>query len=177
MGETLRRLLQALRLEREAFVWMDFNDRATGDALILVAITGLLKFAGFFGGLRSFFNLGAWDVLLEFALSALIIWLVYSGIAWALVRFVVQGSGDHATYLRFTGFAYPTTLLALAVAYAMNGTGIVPFALGFIWFVFIVARGIEYESDLPRQRALLVAIGALAGLIVVNAIFRFSPIV
>jgi len=177
MGEILKRFLQTLRLEREAFVWMDFNDRATGDAFILVAITGLLKFAGFFGGLRSLFNLGAWDALLEFALSALIVWLLYSGIAWALVRYVVQAGGDYATYLRFTGFAYPTTLLALAAAYAMNRTGIITFALGFAWFVFIIARGIEYESDLPRERALLVAVGALAGLIVVNAIFGFSPIV
>lgn len=177
MGEILRRFLQTLRLEREAYVWMDFNDRATGDALILVAITGLLKFAGFYGGLRTVFNLGAWSLLLEFALSALIVWLLYSGIAWALVRFIVQGSGDYATYLRFTGFAYPTTLLAIAVAYVMGDRGIIPFALGFGWFIFIVARGIEYESDLPRERALLVAIGALAGLIVVNAIFSFSPIV
>ncbi len=177
MGEILRRFVQTLRLEREAYVWMDFNDRATGDALILVAITGLLKFAGFFGGLRSLFNIGAWDLLIEFALSALIQWLLYSGIAWALVRFVVQGGGDYATYLRFTGFAYPTTLLTIAVAYAMNSTGIVTFALGFAWFIFIIARGIEYESDLPRERAFLVAIGALGGLIVVNAIFGFSPIV
>lgn len=176
MGEILRRFLQTLRLERDAFVWMDFNDRATGDALILVAITGLLKFAGFFGGLRSLFNFGAWDLLIQFALSALIQWLLFSGIAWALVRYVVQGSGDYATYMRFTGFAYPTTLLTIAVAVAMNSTGIVPFALGFAWFIFIIARGIEYESDLPRERALLVAVGALGGLLVVDAIFGFSPI-
>ncbi len=176
MGEIFKRFLQTLRLEREAFVWMDFNDRATGDALILVAITGLLKFAGFFGGLRSLFNFGAWDLLIQFALAALIQWLLFSGIAWALVRYVVQGSGDYATYLRFTGFAYPTTLLTIAVAIAMNSRGFVPFALGFAWFIFIIARGIEYESDLPRGRALLVAVGALGGLLVVDAIFGFSPI-
>jgi hypothetical protein len=89
---------------------------------------------------------------------------------------VVQGSGEYATYLRFTGFAYPTTLLTLAVAYAMNSTGFVPFALGFLWFIFIIGRGIEYESDLPRERAMLIAVGALAGLLVVDAIFGFSPI-
>ena len=89
----------------------------------------------------------------------------------------MQGSGDYATYLRFTGFAYPTTLLALAAAYVLNRTGVITFVVGFAWFIFIIARGIEYESDLPRDRALLVAVGALAGLIVVNAIFRFSPIV
>ena len=177
MGAIFQRFLQTLRLEREAYVWMDFNDRATGDALVLVAITGLLKFMGFFGGLRSLFNVGAWDLLISFALAALIQWLLYSAIAWALVRFLIQGSGDYATYLRFTGFAYPTTLLVLAFAIAMNSRGWVPFALGFVWFIFIIGRGIEYESDLPRDRALLVAVGALGGLLVVDAIFKFSPII
>ena len=177
MGSILKRFLQTIRLEREAYVWMDLNDRATGDALILVAITGLLKFAGFFGGLRSLFNVGAWDLLISFVLSALIQWLLFSGIAWAIVRYIVQGSGDYATYLRFTGFAYPTTLLTLGIAIAMNRTGIIPFALGFAWFIFIIARGIEYESDLPRERALLVTVGSLIGLLVIDAIFGFSPII
>ena len=177
MGSILKRFLQTIRLEREAYVWMDLNDRATGDALILVAITGLLKFAGFFGGLRSLFNVGAWDLLISFVLSALIQWLLFSGIAWAIVRYIVQGSGDYATYLRFTGFAYPTTLLTLGIAIAMNRTGIIPFALGFAWFIFIIARGIEYESDLPRERALLVTVGSLIGLLAIDAIFGFSPII
>lgn len=177
MGEVANRFLQTIRLQREAFVWMDFNDRATGDALILVAITGLLQFAGFFGGLRSLFNVGAWDLLIRFVLAALVQWLLYSGIAWAIVRYIMQGSGQYATYMRFTGFAYPTTLLTLAIAIAMNSAGIVPFVLGFAWFIFIIARGIEYESDLPRERAFLVAIGALAGLLVVDALLGFSPII
>ncbi len=177
MAEILRRFVQTLRMEREAYVWMDFNDRATGDALVLVAITGLLKFVGFFGGLRTLFNVGAWDLLISFALAALIQWLLYSAIAWALVHYIVQGSGDFATYLRFTGFAYPTTLLMLAFAIVMNSRGWIPFALGFAWFIFIVGRGIEYESDLPRDKALLIAVGALGGLLVVDAVFKFSPII
>ena len=73
--------------------------------------------------------------------------------------------------------AFPCQRRTLAVAIAMNSAGFVPFVLGFAWFIFIVARGIEYESDLPRERAFVVAIGALAGLLVVDAIFGFSPIV
>ena len=42
MGVVFSRLLQTIKLERDAFVWMDFNDRATGDAAILVAITQVL---------------------------------------------------------------------------------------------------------------------------------------
>jgi hypothetical protein len=176
MGEVLKRFLQTIRLEREAFVWMSFNDRATGDALVLVGITQLLMFAGIAGGLRSVFNIGAWDLLVALILAGLVQWLLYSAIAWALVRYVVQGSGDYATYLRFTGFAYPTTLATLAVALVIKQGGLIPFVLGFAWFIAIIARGIEYESDLPRARAWLVAVGAFGGLLLVDAILGFSPI-
>ena len=37
MGVVFSRLLQTVKLQRDAFVWMDFNDRATGDAAILGA--------------------------------------------------------------------------------------------------------------------------------------------
>ena len=49
MGEAFKRLLQAARFERDAFVWMYFNDRASGDALIFVLLTslGLLLASGF----------------------------------------------------------------------------------------------------------------------------------
>ncbi|MBT8213007.1 MAG: hypothetical protein KJN71_07660, partial [Acidimicrobiia bacterium] len=41
-GMILRRLVQALRFDRDAFVWMDFEDRASGDAFMLVVITRVL---------------------------------------------------------------------------------------------------------------------------------------
>ena len=176
MGEVTRRLLQTIRLEREAYVWMGFNDRATGDALVLVAITQVLMFAGFAGGLRSVFNVGLWQLLISFVLGGLIQWLLYSAIAWAIVRYIVQAGGEYATYLRFTGFAFPTTLVSLAVAIVINDTGLLTFVAGFAWFLAIIARGVEYESDLPRSRAWAVAIGAFGGLLVVNAIFNVSPI-
>ena len=66
--------------------------------------------------------------------------------------------------MRFTGFAYPTTLLTLAVAIIIGDTGLIPFVAGFAWFVAIIARGIEYESDVPAPRSWVVAFGALGGL-------------
>lgn len=176
MGEVASRFFQTIRLERAAYVWMDFNDRATGDALILVVITQILMFAGFAGGLGSLFNVGLWELLISFALGGLVQWLLYSAIAWAIVHYVVQGGGEFATYLRFTGFAFPTTLISLAVAIVLGETGLVPFVAGFAWFLAIIARGVEYESDLPQGRAWVVAIGALGGLLIVDAIFNFSPI-
>ncbi|MDX2467170.1 MAG: YIP1 family protein [Acidimicrobiia bacterium] len=155
---------------------MNFNDRATGDALILVGITQLLMFAGITGGLGSVFNFGAWDLLISLVLAGLVQWLLYSAIAWAIVRYVVQGSGDYANYLRFTGFAFPTTLLTLAVALVIQEAGWLPFVLGFVWFLAVIAQGIQYESGLSRDRAWLVAVGAFGGLLLADAVFGISPI-
>ena len=58
MRQTMRRLLQTVRFERDAVVWMDFDDRATGDAFILVAVTRFLLFLGLvgFSGFRDLLN-------------------------------------------------------------------------------------------------------------------------
>lgn len=176
MAEVFTRFLDTLTLRREAFVWMDLNDRATGDALILVALTPLLQALLFLVGLGSLVTISGLSFLVNSVISALIQWLLYSGIAWAIVRYAIQAEADFATYLRFTGFAYPTTLLVVLIALVLNRLGLLTLLLGFAWFIVIIGRGIEYSSDLPRSQALLTAVGALIGLMIVNAIFRFSPL-
>jgi len=176
MGEVGKRLLQTIRMERDAYIWMDLSDRATGDAVILVAITQVLMFLGIWGGRSSLFSARLWEVLFQFVLGGLVIWLVYAGVVFAIIRFLIQGPGEFATYLRFSGFAFPTRLLAIAVVLLLDQISVLAVVIGSIWFLAIMARGIQYESDLPADRAWLVAIGALAGAIVVNAIFGFSQV-
>ena len=178
MREVLTRLRQTLLLEREAFVWMDFNDRATGDALLLVITTGFLKFVLFYRGFRSrFITSGAIDTAISFLIGNLIQWLVLSFIAWAIVRYFIQAEGNIALYLRMTGFVHATTVLAFVVAYATNSFGLLAFLAGFAWFVVIMGRGIEYASSIDRQRATFVALGTVAALIVINVIIPVSPII
>lgn len=176
MAEIFKRFIQTIQLKRDAFVWMDFNDRATGDALILVALTALVSFVGLASGLLSLFNLNFLELMIQGVLSSLIQWLLYSGIAWAIVHYGLKGHGDFSTYMRFTGFAWPTTILVVVIAFVLNRVGLLTFLLGFAWFIFIIGRGIEYASDLPRDKALLTAVGALAGLVVVNTILNLSPL-
>jgi hypothetical protein len=177
MGEVLSRFVQTLQLRRDAFVWMDFNDRATGDALILVALTPVVTFLLLVGGgLRTLFTIGIFSLFLRMMLGALIQWLLYSGITWAIVHFGLKAGGEYSTYLRFTGFAYPTTILVVVIALIVRSLNLIVLILGFAWFVVIVGRGTEYASDVPRDRALLVAIGALVALLVVDRIFSLTPI-
>jgi hypothetical protein len=171
MGEVMRRLLQAVRFERDAFVWMDFNDRATGDALILVAVTRLLIQIGFGSSLLGLTtSLSGLEFVLAIAITAAVFWLAYSGIVYAIARFLLQGGGSYATTLRITGFAYPTLLLLVATVRIVPDLPYVAFVLGSLWFVAVVAHGVRYESDLPLERAAVAAGGGLVGWIVVASI-------
>jgi hypothetical protein len=153
VSEAFRRLLQAVRFERDAFVWMDFEDRATGDALILVALTslGLTLASGFtvFGLVSSTTGI---SFLFGSLVSSAVFWLAYSGLVYFVVTRLFQASGTYALFLRIVGFAFPTMLLLIFTA-RLGLPGLVGFLLGAVWFLAIVTQGVRYDSDLPIERA------------------------
>ena len=170
MGEALSRLLQAVRLDRDAFVWMDFNDRATADGLIFVAVTRFLILLGSgwtILGLVS--TLGTIEIFVTSILNALIFWLAYSGITFAITKFLLGGSGSFAVFLRITGFAYPTLLLLIFTA-QLDLPVYAALTIGFAWFIAIVTRGVTYEGDLPVPKALMAAVGGYVGWVVISSI-------
>ena len=153
MGEAFKRLLQTVRFERDAYVWMDFNDRASGDALIFVLLTslGLTLANGFtvFGLVTSSRGL---SFLLGSLVTSAIFWLAYSGIVFFVVTRLFRASGTYALFLRIVGFAYPTMLLLIFTS-QLGLPGLVGFLLGAVWFLAIVTQGVRYDSDLPIERA------------------------
>ncbi|GMQ92607.1 MAG: hypothetical protein BMS9Abin12_0083 [Acidimicrobiia bacterium] len=167
MGVVFSRLLQTIKLERDAFVWMDFNDRATGDAAILVAITQVLIALGLGTSLLAMLNP---LTLIQVLLGALFTWVVYSGAVYLISRFLFDASGQYAIYLRITGFAYPTLLLVIFTALIVPNA-LVAFVLGGAWFVVIVANGLTYTVDMSLQKAVVAAVGGLILMVIAQAIF------
>ncbi len=152
MAEPFRRLLQALRFERDAFVWMDFNDRATGDALIFVIMTtvGLLLSSGntIFGLVTSGRGLNA---LFGTFLDGVIFWLLFSAILLFVIRMLFQAPANYPILLRTVGFAYPAMLIQIFTS-RINVHPLFDFLLGAIWFLLIVAAGVRYESRIRSER-------------------------
>ena len=167
MGVVLSRLLQTIKLQRDAFVWMDFNDRATGDAAILVGVSQLLISFGLGLSLGALLNpLTLANVLL----GGLFFWVMYSGATYAVARFLFDGHGTFAIYLRITGFAYPTLLVMVFVNLFVDNPLIVLVASG-AWFVLVVATGLTYVADLAMSKALGSAIGGYILIVIVQTIF------
>jgi hypothetical protein len=166
LGVVFSRLLQTVKLERDAFVWMDFNDRATGDAAILVAITQVLLTLGLGTSLVTLLNPAT---LVQILVSALFAWVIYSGAVYVVSRFLFDASGGYAIYLRITGFAYPTLLVVIFVALVVP-SGFLAFILGGAWFVVIVANGLTYTVDLPMPKAAAAALGGLVLMVIAQQI-------
>lgn len=176
MAEMFRRLLQTVRFERDAFVWMDFEDRATGDALILVALTslGLTLASGFtvFGLISSTTGI---SFLFGSLVSSAVFWLAYSGLVYFVVTRLFQASGTYALFLRIVGFAFPTMLLLIFTSRLGLG-GLLGFLIGAAWFLAIVAQGVRYDSDLPIERALGAVGLAMVMWVIIAQIFGRSII-
>ncbi|MDJ0962081.1 MAG: YIP1 family protein [Acidimicrobiia bacterium] len=171
MSDVLKRLLQAVRLERDAFIWMDFNDRATGDGLILVAVTTVLfALAAPSSLLGLVTSLGGITLIIRALIQAAFFWLVYSGLTYAISRFLLDGGGSYPTILRIVGFAYPTLLVGLATDVLITNA-ILSFLVGSIWFLAIVAAGVRYTADLALQKAAVAAAGGFIAWIIVQRIF------
>jgi hypothetical protein len=167
MGVVLNRLLQAIRFDRDAYVWMEFNDRATGDGLILVAVTTVLMIVA--GGTSLFGLIAGLGDVLAAVINATIFWLVYAGLAYASAVHLFRGDGRYATYLRIAGFAFPTLLLTLATTQVL-GHGIAASLVGSLWFLLVVAYGTHYVSDLPLDRSIVAAVLGYAGWLVIRSI-------
>lgn len=181
MNEVGKRFVQTIRMERDAFVWMDFNDRATGDALILLVIGRFLLYIGFVGfGLRSLVNLDVLVSAISFMVQGIVMWLVYSGIVYAILRFLLNKGSSYALLLRITGFAYPTVLITLAVLTFVGVNSLTTLLLvalvGAVWYIPIVARGLGYAVDVPFLTGIGVAAGAYVGYLVVARILGYPPI-
>jgi len=167
LGVVLNRLMQTIRLERDAFVWMDFNDRATGDAAILVGVTQLLIVVGLGQSIAGLLNP---LFLIGLLINAVFLWVVYSGATYAVAKYLLDGHGTYAAYLRITGFAYPTLIVIVFVSIVLSN-GFLAFAISGIWFIVVVANGVMYLADLSREKAFAAAIGGFVAVVIVRTIF------
>ncbi len=162
MNVVAYRVLGAARFDRESYLWMMWNDRAGGDAVLLVLLTDLLVGLAVAG----LDPLG----ILRVIVGGLFFWLIYSGIVYAAGKFLFEGSGQFQNVFRIAGFAYPTRLLIIALT-VLSVPWPLNFLLGSAWMVAIVAHGIKEALELPFDKSVLAAFSGLLGYLVVLAIF------
>jgi hypothetical protein len=145
---------------------MDFNDRATGDAAILVVATQVLLSLGV--GV-SVLDLLSPVTLIQILISGAFFWVLYSAAVYVIVRYLFDGHGSFPVFLRVAGFAYPTLLLLVFTNFLFDNFFVI-LLLGAPWFVLIVARGVTYIADLHVPKAFAAAIGGYVAVTVIQLI-------
>jgi hypothetical protein len=159
--QTLRRIIDAVTFRRRVFVWMQFESDATGDAIVIVALTSFVVAVA--AGVEITLN-----GVLSRALNALVAWLIIAALTWAAARFIYNSRADYAPVLRVAGFAFPTTLLLLVTLRAFpNAFG---YYVSFAWFLAVMAAGTREVMDLSREQAWGATLAGFGGWVVLQAL-------
>ena len=158
----LRHLVDAVLLRKDAYVWMVFDARATGDALLVVAgVYGVWIILGLTisgGGL----SLDTVDAVLRLLVQGGFAWILASAAAWAMSQFVLGGGGRFATTLPVVGFANAPIVIVPFLTQFADVDPTLARLLGGIGMAIMVARGAEVALELQREKAALAALVAAA---------------
>lgn len=160
-----QRLWQALQLKRDAYVWMQFNQAANGDAVLIVAfvysvwaaliillsVTGLPVIRA---GVFSFTTLVSLFIRGGFG------WILGAGAVWLIVSYVFEQPIRFGSVIPIVGYAHaPLALVPVAAAVGLAG-GLAMLFAG-IWSAAMMVTGFQSNLDLPQERAVGLALAPL----------------
>ena len=160
-----QRIWQALQLKRDAYVWMQFNQAANGDAVLIVAFVYAIWMAFIF-----LLNVSGLPVLTAGVFSFtefvnLFIrgglgWILGSGAVWLIVSYVFEQPIRFGTVIPITGYAHaPLALVPVVAAIGLAG-GLAMLVTG-IWSAAMMVTGFQSNLDVSQERAVGLALAPL----------------
>ena len=160
-----QRLWQALQLKRDAYVWMQFNNAANGDAVLIVAavyaVWILFALVLNLGGLP-FLTQGEIVVsnYISLFISGAFGWLLGSGAVYAISTFIFESRVRYGDIVPITGYAHAPLALVPVVARLGIPVGA---ALIFIaiWSAAMMVTGFQSNLDMTQERAIGSALTAM----------------
>jgi hypothetical protein len=163
----LSRIKGVLLLESEAFKEVEHDEKATGQAALVVIVASILAAMGaasdpFVGALAS--GLSPWSFGSGSALVVLlgvIIWSILAWLVWAFATYLIgakifHGKATYGEMLRVTGFAYAP--LAFMVLSAIPCIGFAISLIVSVWALAAVFVGVREGIDLDFGRTLVTVI-------------------
>ena len=160
-----QRLWQALQLKRDAYVWMQFNQAANGDAVLIVALvyaiwvafSYLLNASGLPALKAGVFSVAGFiDLFIRGGFG----WILGSGAVWLIVSYVFEQPVRFGAVIPITGYAHaPLTLVPVAAAVGLTG-GLAMLFAG-IWSGAMMVTGFQSNLDVSQERAVGLALAPL----------------
>ena len=160
-----QRLGQALQLKRDAYVWMQCNNAANGDAVLIVAAVYAMwiLFAVVFslGGLP-FLTKGEFAVngFISLFISGAFAWLLGSGAVYAISTFIFENRVRYGDIVPITGYAHAPLILVPVVARLGFPVGAALIFIG-IWSAAMMVTGFQSNLDMKQERAIGAALTSM----------------
>ncbi len=160
-----QRLMQALQLKRDAYVWMQFNSAANGDAVLIVAGVYLFWWivagVGSLGGLP-FLRAGVFAIpeFLSLFISGAFAWILGSAAVYAISTFIFEARINFGTIVPITGYAHAPLALVPIVGLLRLPVGAAIIFLG-IWSAAMMVTGFQSNLDMTQERAIGSALTAM----------------
>lgn len=160
-----QRLWQALQLKRDAYVWMQFNQAANGDAVLIVAAVYAvwILFAVVFnlGGLP-YLTKGEFAVggFFQLFISGGFGWIIGSGAVYAISTFIFESRVNFGSIVPVTGYAHAPLVLVPVISRLNFPVGAALIFLG-IWSAAMMVTGFQSNLDMTQERAIGSALTAM----------------
>ena len=160
-----QRLWQALQLKRDAYVWMQFNQAANGDAVVIVAAVYAVWIL-----FAVVFSLGGLPFLAkgDFAVSGFISlfisggfgWILGSGAVYAINTFIFESRVNFGAIVPITGYAHAPLILVPVISRLGLPVGAALIFVG-IWSAAMMVTGFQSNLDMTQERAIGAALTAM----------------
>lgn len=164
MQKIISRAVRGAMLDRRAFSEVFWDDDATADGVIVVALVAVASFL-IFALTRASVSLSSIPALLQTAISAVASWLILAAATWFAATRLFKTGGGIQTMMATHGLAYVPTI-AFAIPFALAPV------VGIVWYVAALTRATQEASSTSTRTAFLAVLVGFAFMLIVQALFR-----
>lgn len=167
MDRLVRNASGALRLRRDTYTRLMWDDYATADAVLIIAVVAVIQLIAVIGAGR-LGALGLIGGLLQLATGELIRWVVAALVLWLVATKLLGGHGRIPAAIGLTGYAYlpfvfaPIVRLGLGLGGAGSLAVFVDVAASFWFGLGLIVVG-QVLFDLARDKAVIAAFLSVFG--------------
>jgi hypothetical protein len=164
MQKIFSRAFRGAMLDKKAFAEVFWDDDATADGVIVVAVVAAASFV-IVAMTRASVSLGSIPALLQTTVSAVASWLILAAATWFAATKMFKTGGGIQTTMATHGLAYlPTITFVIPIA-------IVP-VIGLVWYIAVLTKATQEAVSTTPKTAFLAVLVGFAFMLMIQAIFR-----
>ena len=164
MQKIFSRAVRGAMLDRKAFAEVFWDDDATADGVIVVALVAAASFV-VVALTRASVSISSIPALLQTTVSAVASWLILAAATWFAATKMFKTGGGIQTMMATHGLAYLPTI-AFVIPFAIAPV------IGLVWYIAVLTRATQEAVSSNTKTAFLAVLVGFAFMLIIQAIFR-----